>query len=355
MKKALIVLLILGVAGGLFAQSVSWTGSVGTGLFIGFGENFDDVPVWAHDDDDGAGVIAKINGAYDADVWGLKLGTVGRAGDGFDLSFYNAYGWMKLLNKIITVRAGMIDDGAWSTGLEYDTGIAGGGGIRIEVEPITGLNFGAFFTFPNGGLSAGKIGNFFQETVIGAEYKSSLFRVDVAMALFSEESEYSNFDNMDMRVIFGFEFTGVPGLTLGVSGGVDHLAEYADEGVFKIYEEGHYKLGALKVGLVLGQKMTGPDGFVWFLAKPKLEFAINSSFSVGLDVPLEFDTSDGFEFALFGANLWAKYTLGGSWFKLGYGLRNVFDGYGGIYDIAGRDLTNDGLAHYLKFIFGFSF
>ena len=346
MKKALIVLLILGVAGGLFAQSVSWSGGVGTGLFIKFGDAYDDPCVVADDDDTNDAIHGFLAAEYDADSWGLKI----QLDAGYSVDHHgvfgltNAYGWMNFLNKIINVKAGLIDDGVWGTELEADRGVATGGGVRIEIMPIDGLNLGLFFSYPDHGIAAGKIGNFFQETAFGFEYSmANMFRAAVALKLYSEESEYTGYDGMDVELIYGFAFTGIPNLLIGLSGGIDNLANFSDYGDWENYVEVSYKISSLGFGIVLGQHIFADEGLIEFGIKPWLEYAINDSFSVGLDIPFTFDTWDGFKLAEVDMNLWGKYTLGGSWVQLGYGFEMHTADFG------------DSLDHYIKVIFGYSF
>jgi len=356
MKKALLVLLILGVAGGLFAQEgLTVTGSVTTGLWIALSE--DDIPVYADDDDSNDAVHASLTAAYAAERWGLKIALAAGVPNApitapGSFSFGNAYGWMKFFDKLLDVKAGLIDDAVWDTGGEYDTNVSNGLGIRVEVTPIDGLNVGAFFNYPkhtasDTGSDAGKIGNFLQQTAFGFQYDTGgFFNVAAALKLYSEEDEYTDGDGTDMKLIFKLGFPDVVGINILVDGGVDHLAKYSDKGDFVVYEEFGYSVGKLALNLLLGERLTGPGGFIGFKVRPKAEYPVTDNISVGIEVPvtlgsfdsavLDADTGD----LTIGVGAWVQYSfVPDTWLKFGFGLENA----------------NDETAYSLKLIFKYAF
>ena len=349
MKKALIVLLILALAGGLFAQDISFSGHVQTGMFIDILKADDDVHVRADDDDAGVPVRADFTAAVDDGNWGAVIGFRSDTGNAY---VHNAYGWLKPVD-MLKISAGIIDDGIWGTRGELDDGVATGGGLRFEIMPIDGLNLGAFFSYPHGtGVYAEKIGNFFGETAFGFEYEADAFYVSAALKLFSEETDgsangYENkIDDTDMKLIFGAG-VNLGALALELSGKVDHLGSYGDVGWAEIYEEAKFGVSdALQVGLLLGEALQGPDpsGLVGLKVKPWVEFAVNDAVSVGADVGVEmWDIGDGLGLARIFGDLWGKYTIGGGWMQAGYGFENLTKDYG------------DALNHYIKLVFGFDF
>ena len=202
-KKAQVleVLLILAVAGGAFAQEVTWSGEVATGALIQLGDSYDDPVIAADDDDDGRAIRARLNANVDGGNWGLQLGIgadwkspsfdqdafdtvfdalfaaefaldptldkdefydklMDRAKEDFEsldefsfggnLTLYNAHGWGTIAD-MVTVRAGLIDPGVWTVGGWVDENISSGLGIRLEIHPMEGLSLGAFIPTPYGG------------------------------------------------------------------------------------------------------------------------------------------------------------------------------------------------------------
>ena len=347
MKKALIVLLALAMAGGLFAQEVSFSGHVQTGMFIQIWDADDDVHVKADDDDANVPLRTDFTASVDEGDWGVVIGF---RSDFQDVGFHNAYGWLKFID-MIKVSAGLIDDGVWGTAGELDDNVSTGGGLRVEVMPIPGLNVGAFFSYPDGGIAAGKVANWFQETAIGFSYEADLFNVAAALKLYSKESTTGNddnkqteFDKTDMRVIWGFGLNLIPGLNLHFDGGIWGLGKYSDLGWMEFYEEADFGVtSALTVGIVLGQAIVSGDGFVYFGAKPWVEFAVNDALLVGADVGIAMRKSDKMGLASIFADAYATYTIGGGSVTLGYGFENLTKDWG------------DSLDHYIKLIFAWDF
>jgi hypothetical protein len=364
MKKALIGLLILAIAGGVFAQEVNFGGGVTTGLWIDIQDGADEIGVRGDDDDSGDAIHAWFDATYDAGDWGVALGSVA----GFDsdpenakagsLEFYNAHGWMKFVDGMLTLRAGMIDPAVWNTAIytaaELDDNLSSGGGLRLEVTPIDGLNLGAFFSYPNGGSLAGKIANFFQETALGFSYGNDMFGISATLKLYSEEDLGYREADSDMKLIFGFGFMGIPGLAIGVEGKVDHLGAYSDAGEIEVWEEVDYTLGPLSFGVHAKEILLGHGdvSFSEFMAKPLVSYAVTDEVTVGADVPITMaDIGDGLGFASFGVNAWLKYAFTGDvWMKLGYGFTSFQDNYG--RGLAGGAAALD---HYIKLIFKYAF
>jgi len=365
MKKALIVLLILAVAGGLFAQELTWNGAVGSGFVIDIIDGADDIGIKADDDDAGAPVKARIGLAYGTRDWGLKLGTGADVGSGTGTSWWvhNAYGWMNLVGGMLNIKAGLIDDGVWNTGNEVDENVSTGTGVRLEVMPIPGLNFGAKLGYPTGtGYAAGKIANFFGETAFGVSYASDLFKASASMKLYSEESDPGTdgdsalgaskgkrtaIGETDFEANFCFGFN-VVGISIVLDGAIWGLGDYSNLGEFDVYEEFSFGVSnALKVGLLLGQALSGPDGFVWFKAKPWVEFGVTDAVTVGGDVGITMAKADSLGLATIFGDLWAKYTIGGGWMKAGYGFTNTTEDYSS----TGESTLN----HYIRATFGYSF
>jgi hypothetical protein len=221
MKKALVVLLILAVAGGVFAQDLVWSGKIYTGLqwqkpdegaaFVGLNNDDDDYPT-----------RLEFGAAYTKDNYGLKFVI---RNDNFTqingLSIPNAYVWADFLNKVLNLKFGLIDDSVWVT--EGDEGFhaSTGGGLRLEVKPIEGLNAGIVLTLPNGddnqatgeSFTVTKGNNpfythvkyFLPETAFGVQYESALFNAQAGVKLDSAG---------DGHQVINKDVVNVPGITL---------------------------------------------------------------------------------------------------------------------------------------------
>jgi len=208
MKKALIVLLILGLAGGLFAQS--WSGSVSTGARIDIG---DGVTIKATaDGDDNKSVKTSVKYAGSGDDWGFTVGAINSNvlpadnSSTFTIGDYN--GWVKFADMFkLSVGKGI--GGAWGTGGNTDASINDGGnsvGYRLNITPaaVSGLDFGFRFGYPAGKAAGTTIGNFLQETGVGAKYSADVWNAAAGVDFLSEEA-----GGFDGDAYAGFNYTGL--------------------------------------------------------------------------------------------------------------------------------------------------
>lgn len=331
MKKVLVVLLILAVAGGVFAQDLTWSGTVETGIHINKQDGADDVLVWADNDDGVYGVRAKLQAAITGDNWGFKVGYKVETSDAIYRSaaqLYNGYGWLDLLNKMINVKAGLIDDDVWTTKGDEDWGIATGLGVRLEVAPIEGLNVGFFLTWPDdtAGVNASAtgsaaIGQFFQETAIGFSYTADAFYVSGGVKLDSDGdtagAAATDVDE-DMRAIFGFGYTGLPALTAKIEANLEHLGNGDERDVWLNETIAYQVMDPLLVGAVLTEKLNNTAGNaddLYLKIKPYVEYKLNDTMTVGAAIPVELQ--DGLN--EIGVNPWFKYAASDTAsFKIGY-------------------------------------
>jgi hypothetical protein len=187
MKKALIVLLILGLAGGLFAQS--WSGHVRTGAKFTFD---DGVAIAANDDDGNHPVYVSLAFKSAGDDWGVNFSAnAGVDGAAADYGNFKGdmNGWVNF-GGIFTLTAGKGVGGNWrlSDALGSFNIPGSAAGVRLNIKPISGLDFGFVFGYPNTGVNAGAIANFFQESGVGAKYDAGIFNVGTSLKLFSEET-----------------------------------------------------------------------------------------------------------------------------------------------------------------------
>ena len=155
MKKALVVLLILAVAGGVFAQ-INWTGDLRAGIAAVIVDTDDADPAFGnHYFNDAYGARFDIIGTYtnDSATAGFRAYIRGRADgnnnmrlqsggdDGFYLHLYEA--WFKAMDGMITIYGGKLDQGGpFGTGGGIDTSfdIGGGAGAFVNVSPFAGLD-----------------------------------------------------------------------------------------------------------------------------------------------------------------------------------------------------------------------
>ncbi|MDR0496955.1 MAG: hypothetical protein LBH42_05010 [Treponema sp.] len=341
MKKALIVLLILAVAGGMFAQELTWSVGIETGVIIDIKDADDDIHVTATDDDGGY-FHWSVGGNYEADGWGLMFGTSVKIEDDFNaaVGLDHAHGWMDFVDGMLRVRAGSIDPGVWGTGGWVDAGYAAVDGLRLEVMPIEGLNVGLAFGWPDGGVFANKIGNFFQEIVFGFEYATGDMKMNASLKVYSEESSRGD---TDLDVTAGFGFDGVENLKLYF--GVELVSlMVADNPTIRIGENIDFAVSdQLGVGLEAGETLC--DGLQEVFIKPFANFDLGDGMGVGAEIciTMEKDGDDNLGLSTIAPNLWFTKAIGGAEMKVGYGFEMKTKDYG------------DSLDHYVKLIFSYSY
>jgi hypothetical protein len=179
---------------------------VETGVLVDIKDAADDPAVSIHNDNDDVRSRARIQGTYDAETYGFKVGIgtdFGAVGPGIEnlVSIYNAYGWYNFLDGVINVKGGLIDDAAWNTAGAEDWNLSNGLGVRMEVVPIEGLNIGVFLNTGADKFAAPTAEQFFKETTLGVSYKHSLFDVSLAFKLDSDADYYAQDAGGDLKAV----------------------------------------------------------------------------------------------------------------------------------------------------------
>jgi len=397
------LLLILAVAGGAFAQEVTWSGEVATGALIQLGDSYDDPVIKADDDDDDRAIRARLNAEVDGGNWGLQLGigadwkspsfdqdafdvvfaaaTAAGSTDTLDefmekygkeftdiddvsvggnLSLYNAHGWGTIAD-MATVRAGLIDPGVWTVGGWVDENISSGLGIRVEIHPMEGLSLGAFIPTPYGGNvledsfkdGFGMGFSYAQEDLFEFSAGFGLYISDPVFGFVGDDitnlTQLADFDNWytpgeeEMKVIVGFGFYGVENLSVYVGLAALDLLE-ADDPTIKIGLNADYVVTD-QLGVALEAGFTLCDGIQEIEFTPSVTFLATEDISLGAGVTgvLKNDDSDDLGLSNFKADLWVQYDIGNSFIKAGYG-----------FDVGTKDFA-DATDHYIRLLFGYAF
>ena len=141
MKRALIALLILAVAGGLFAQSFS--GGVSSGLLVGIDEDGHSFYTSKSDGGDQYGYYFNWGWTGESGRVGGGVNAAGANGEGWNFDGSNL--WFKPLD-ILTLKGGGGGLGGFGTPGAADTSNDAadqGVGLSLLLEPIAGLAIGA--------------------------------------------------------------------------------------------------------------------------------------------------------------------------------------------------------------------
>jgi hypothetical protein len=317
-KTAIVLILIL-IAGMAFAQELKFDGYVNSGLGLvitdrvelnddGTGTQKADPYITAYGVDSGQyGYRFRLNGSYtnaDGDagakfrfqaqarnqssVTDTNWDPVGGAGGGGNVtntvttiplsaSIPIAFGWVKFFD-ILTVNAGIIDDGTWeSKGAILADDQGEGLGALVKVSPIKGLDLGvgAYANNARGGgdnnvlyrningNDSGIDWNEAKYTINGSYTMSDLFRVN---ATYRGENRAGGgtdpkSNGNSSRAIGEFQLLAVENLTAIVEVELDNLQKFDSigQGKANIFETVGYKLNDLQFGLNAAQYFSKVD------------------------------------------------------------------------------------------------
>jgi hypothetical protein len=280
MKKALIVLLILGVAGAVFAQDLKFDGQIRTGLVVGATNVEESDPVlYAHSVSAERRIGQfRLNGAY--------TNAEKTAGAKFRLQFRDYtgsvvpalpwfFGYVNLFENAVTLNAGLIDDGTFGTGdaiYDDDNGEGLGGlailrpgkdlGLEIGLGAYTG-EAGSFGT-TDGSIKNSR-GTWLEngKYTISAAYalkdaeKKDVFKLVASYR--TEGQDTADVQTSSSKAYLGFRLFAVKDWTFNVGGVLDKLYKFEDEGIV----QGFLALGFAPSGEGIKGLKVGLNGSVW--------------------------------------------------------------------------------------------
>jgi hypothetical protein len=305
MKKALLVLLLLAVAGGLFAQ-VTWTGNVFAGLRATSAERG---PNWAlgwYNSSLGAANQVRLNASYrnEAGTYGgnlsLRAQTSLAGGAGAVVPFVHTYrGWFTMFDGKLKILGGKwsegeFTEGVWGWGLTYWSYTRPG--VAAYFYPMDGLRFG----FGVNASAAGTVetdlrywlGAAYEGDSFGAYFSGAYHKDDINFAVtayydsdpilvvggfdFMRLDDFANAGEIDLYLVFGFY--GVENLDIELENdwsiyGADNGEDDFGTSVSLDFTY-HLDVGGIKLaGLGLSWDITGES----FSFKPYVRFGLGAS------------------------------------------------------------------------------
>jgi hypothetical protein len=281
MKKLLIALLALSVAGTAFAAdpALTFSGALKTGIEFSSNDATsadEDGTVSLYNDDAGKFTRLDLNGAYTDGDFGMKFQL--RTNDLTAPSYNYAYAWGNLFNNMVTFKVGDVDDGAWATEGDEGFDVADGNGLQIQVKPMAGLNLGAKLQVAGYTYEATQ-----QELALGLGYTSDMFNFQAGYQMDSDAD--ATFDLTDKAI----EFSGLDADDNGKLEGAELVAlltlldiELEPEDNASAYVGFSYKgMKALKAVAEAKLFNLGSDlGYTW--ANQVIEYAVNDQISAGI-------------------------------------------------------------------------
>ncbi|MCL2231945.1 MAG: hypothetical protein FWB99_02595 [Treponema sp.] len=305
MKKVLIGLLVLAVAGGgVFAQEWQFNGEIRTGLGMFFFEDDDDPRLGIVTDDPNsnrADLRARVNNADNtAGIDILFRAETRQDAANPNVSSPHAFGWMNFMDNMLTLQGGRIDDAAGFNSFDRMAGarMGEGTGMRLLARPMDGLtlNLGVYADANHNlmwfGHEAAPNGRGQARTVFAIRYEEpDLFRVVVGARTANEaHGPAAGFygwvaagagatdgnvavrpDGRASAAYLSFEYLGLSGdgMHIAASAFFLNLEEFGDEGYMFFYGSfGHNALVdgmdlTAGVGLGLGQSDARDDMYLW--------------------------------------------------------------------------------------------
>jgi hypothetical protein len=282
MKKALVFLMILAVAGGIFAQDVKFTGEVKTGLGVLYDTTSEEAHLVPFSRDGEQPFQFRLNGAYatEGDTAGVKFRLQQRG----SFSVPYAFGYLNVFDNLLTLQGGLIDDGTFNSGggiLDADAGE--GVGTQILVMPIDGLVVGG------GAYASDGFGDLAVFPKLGdAKYTAGFAYTmpDLFKIVTSFRNRYwtkSSGDVTSNQLIVGANILALSsmGLKLVLEGRFTNLGEDKDAGVFANVD------GFLTVGYTKDALSAGLNGALYLSAinaddvpDPIIAFWVYGSYAV---------------------------------------------------------------------------
>lgn len=293
MKKALAVLLSFAFVGAVFAAdpapTIAFSGYFNSGLRLDMAEDNDATAtvdesqlVKLHAKDAGVnGYRFRLNGAYAMENAGINFRLQSQTDAAFTLAY--GYAWVDLA-KMVKVKAGFIDDGAWTTKGDIGGDFSDQKGIQVQYFAVPNLNAG-FAVF--GKDAAGGQTELDMTTVVlgGAYTVPNLLGVqfNAQMDNTSDTAESVALQ----KILLGANYLAMKGLTAAVEFRMERMAfDPAVETILTmpfttITQKVAYKMDAIDAGLVAYEWMTGAD------VDDSFGFKVNpwASYTVGKHVP----------------------------------------------------------------------
>jgi hypothetical protein len=279
MKKMLVVLLILSVAGGMFAADVGEGFTITGEVKSGFGvfsqddevDNGDDTYIRAWNNDAGNAFRFRLNFGWAGDVGGTKFRIQARDdNEGVYTTMAKAFGWVNLLDKKIVIWGGHGVDNIYGTAGVVDDNVDGEADlVRLEVRPIDGLSlaFGVPIPILGGSIQQDTNGDGKPETL---DYSNKVSLGNT----FGASRFGAKFSNDTLTVLVSARLNpGMKGTYYDITGlGQQEVPDANEKDGFVDLVYAVKVPTILPVGIdITGALRTGDDGF--FRVAPKVTYA----------------------------------------------------------------------------------
>jgi len=281
MKKFIVFTLLFGVlTGGAFAQ-LSLSGGFFAGVQIEIPYDTDEATmVNPYHRREGAPVF-NFGATFIRPNGGARLDTSFQAdlAGGEAVTLNGVYGWVDFLNNDLRFTVGRISSPVWVASLDpdhewYFDKITG---FRLEYRtPLPGLTVGAAFR-----TEGNTVLHLFERVIFGANFLHPMFSAVLAYNL-----------GANGHALLGFNFFGIPDLTLGVQLRAAHIATWDDPGfggMLEIVQRAAFRvMRPLELTLLAGQILYADPGGDFERRDPELFFTPGVSYRLRPDLTASF-------------------------------------------------------------------
>ena len=236
--------------------------------------------------EDGIGAYAELNGAYDADVYGVSaqvtFGNTAEMQAGGDPAFNlgNAYGWMKFLDKMVTVKAGLIEETAFDNVGDQGIYFFDKTGVGIIASPIDGLTFGATLGTDPTIATAGEPADLSTVTdsyAFGVNFTNESFIIEAGYTAGKWSSDDFDYDVPAAYVQIGL--LSVENLTLEGDALFINTSDFSSNGEFISSETVGYTFGKINPSIICYQDISLSDSSLnLYSFEPEIRYIYNDSF-----------------------------------------------------------------------------
>ena len=318
----------------LMAQDFKLSGTFNTGILVTIPEEGETNVRLENDDGYGpASARLRLYGTVEKSYWGFKFRLTTDMNTDYQYVFLEndqfAYAWAAFFQDRMRIYAGKLAWGLWCTPFEKAWSLDALTGIRFEIKPVEGLNFGATFKVPPADMpDLGKytLERMLNETVVGARWNARFFSLTGAFAF----DGWDNFRNDEQAAIFGFEFRGIPNLWTGIESRFQYIG--SGEMEYNLVERFGYPINVLTYSMLrlYQDGKIGTEG-IDFRINPEANMHITGRLLVSLEAELAANTANFADSYWIGIKPKALLKLrGGSNLTFYYYGRFVHDGYSAV-------------------------
>ncbi|MGB9686790.1 MAG: hypothetical protein ACPLYX_09875 [Rectinema subterraneum] len=258
MKKLIVLLLALAMVGAAFAQAaapaLTFSGYLNTGFQYDTGSNL--VKLFGFDARKTSRL--RLNAAYTNGDFGVNFRY--QSDDSATApTVTQALVWGNLFNKMVTFKAGKLNDYTWATPYSVFGNFDGQTGVQVQLKPVAGLNFGVFVPLVAAGATPA---NTFKDMSIAGKY-SAAGLADFVANLNLGTTANALYGSVNVKA--------VKDLTAILEAKVSDLTKVSTTLYMDQYLS--YAMGDLSVGAYIDQTLGTP--FAWSVA-PEVDYTMGN-------------------------------------------------------------------------------